>query len=68
MTEVSYSYARAHLAALCDQVVDDRDTVVIRRRGGKNVSLIASEELDSIRPTPKAAPRPAPKTAPRGKR
>ena len=31
-----------------DQVVADRDVVIIRRRGSEDVALIAADELESI--------------------
>jgi antitoxin YefM len=48
MTETSYSFARAHLAELCNQVAADREAVIIRRRNGEDVALIAADELSSI--------------------
>ena len=48
MTETSYSFARAHLAELCNQVAADREAVIIRRRDGEDVALIAADELSSI--------------------
>ncbi|HYI92800.1 MAG TPA: type II toxin-antitoxin system prevent-host-death family antitoxin [Bryobacteraceae bacterium] len=49
--EKSYSDVRAHLAEYMDRVVDDRDVVVVRRRNGKNVALIAEDELSSMMET-----------------
>ena len=43
--ETTYSNARAHLAALMDQVTDTRDPVLIRRRGAEPVALVAADEL-----------------------
>ena len=48
MTETSYSFARAHLAELCNQVAADREAVIIRRRNGEDVALISADELSSI--------------------
>jgi len=48
MTETSYSFARAHLAELCNQVAADREAVIIRRRNGEDVALIAADELSAI--------------------
>lgn len=47
-TQTTYSRARANLAKLCDQVTDNRDIVVISRRKGGDVALIAADELSSI--------------------
>ena len=43
--ETTYSNARAHLAALMDQVTDTREPVLIRRRGAEPVALVAADEL-----------------------
>lgn len=43
--EASYSYARANFAKLLDQVVDDAETLLVRRRNGKDVAIIAADEL-----------------------
>lgn len=48
MTETSYTFARAHLAALCNQVAADREAVIIHRRSGEDVALIAADELSAI--------------------
>lgn len=49
--ETSYTEARANLASLCDKVVDDCETVIIKRRGRPAVALIAADELASLRET-----------------
>ena len=49
--ETSYSDAREHLASLLDKAVDDRETIVIRRRNGARVALIAADELVSYQET-----------------
>ncbi len=46
--ETTYSQARANLASILDQVCDDRQVVVIKRRNNKNVALIAEDELSSL--------------------
>jgi antitoxin YefM len=50
-TETTYTQARARLASLCDRVTADRDVVIIKRRGAKDVALIAADELASIAET-----------------
>lgn len=45
---VSYTEARANLAALWDQVVSDREPVVIHRRGAEDVALVPAAELDGL--------------------
>ena len=47
-TETTYTAARANLAALCDSVVATHDAVIIRRRGAKDVALVAADELGSL--------------------
>ena len=51
MQTVSYSEARATLAALLDQVTDDQEAVIISRRGKPPVALVALDELESYRET-----------------
>lgn len=47
-TETTYTKARANLKALLDQVSDSREPVIIHRRGGEDVALIAVDELRSL--------------------
>ncbi|HEX8830132.1 MAG TPA: type II toxin-antitoxin system Phd/YefM family antitoxin [Longimicrobium sp.] len=49
--ETTYTQARASLAALCDAVTDDQETVIIHRRGAEDVALIAAAELRSLQET-----------------
>lgn len=49
--ETSYSEARQHLASLLDRAVDDRETIIITRRNGARVALIAADELESYEET-----------------
>jgi antitoxin YefM len=46
--EISYSEARANLASLMDQVTDDCEVVVIKRRGRSSVAMIDADELSSL--------------------
>jgi antitoxin YefM len=46
--ETSYSQARANLASILDEVVDRQQIFIIKRRNGKNVALIAEDELSSL--------------------
>jgi len=50
-TEKSYSYARANFAELLDQVVDEREAVIIKRRGHQDVAMIAADDLRSLEET-----------------
>jgi antitoxin YefM len=45
---VTYTDARARLAPLMDAVVNDREPVIITRRGAEDVALIAADELSSL--------------------
>ncbi|HZM89662.1 MAG TPA: type II toxin-antitoxin system prevent-host-death family antitoxin [Blastocatellia bacterium] len=47
-THTTYSNARANLAAILDRVVADREIVIINRRGGEDVALVAAKELSSL--------------------
>jgi antitoxin YefM len=51
MIERTYTQARAELASLMDRAVDDRETVIIERRGRESVALIAADELRSLQET-----------------
>ncbi|MEJ7623468.1 MAG: type II toxin-antitoxin system prevent-host-death family antitoxin [Pyrinomonadaceae bacterium] len=46
--EVSYSQARSNLASLMDQVTDDCEVVIIKRRGHASVAMIDADELSSL--------------------
>jgi antitoxin YefM len=46
--QTTFTEACANLAELCNQVVADRDVVIITRQDGESVALIAAEELDSL--------------------
>ena len=44
--ETTYSQARAQLKKLMDRAVDDREVIVVRRREGGDVAMIAADELE----------------------
>lgn len=46
--ETTYTQARANLAGLCKEVTDNREIVIISRRGQEPVALIAASELESL--------------------
>jgi antitoxin YefM len=48
MKETSYTDARDRLAQLLDEVEDDREVYLIRRRGHEDVALVAASELSSL--------------------
>ena len=46
--EITYTQARAGMAKLLDQVTEDREIVIIRRRGGEAAALISADELSGL--------------------
>lgn len=46
--ETTYSQAREQLKALMDRAVDDREVIVVKRRSGSAVAMIAADELESL--------------------
>ena len=46
--QTTYSSARANLAKLCDEVVDNQRVVIISRRGRHDVALISADELTGL--------------------
>lgn len=49
--ETTYSQAREQLKTLMDRAVDDREVILVRRRSGDDVALIAADELQSLMET-----------------
>lgn len=48
MLQTTYTDARANLASLLDEVTENQEIVVIRRRKGKSVAMIDAAELQSL--------------------
>lgn len=46
--QTTYTKARANFARLCNQVAEDREIVIINRRGNEDVALVAADELSSL--------------------
>lgn len=46
--ETTYTSLRQSLASVLDRVADDREVVIVRRRGAKDVALVPAEELSSL--------------------
>lgn len=46
--EITYTQARDTLAKLLDEVTQDREVVIIKRRGQGDAALIAADELSSL--------------------
>jgi antitoxin YefM len=49
--QTSYTDARARLAGLIERAVQDRETIIITRRGRPEVALIAVDELAGLQET-----------------
>ena len=46
--ETTYTSLRERLASFLDQVANDREVVIVRRRGAKDVALIPAAELEFV--------------------
>jgi antitoxin YefM len=46
--QTTYTQARTQLATLLDEVVNNREIVIIQRRGSEDVAMIAADELSSL--------------------
>lgn len=46
--QTTYTKARAQFATLMDEVTQNREVVIIQRRGSEDVALIAADELASL--------------------
>ncbi len=44
----TYTQARASLASLMDEVIANRDVVIIQRRGCEDVAMISADELSGV--------------------
>jgi antitoxin YefM len=49
--ETTYTNARANLAKLLDEVTENREIVIINRRGAEDVALISASELAGLTET-----------------
>lgn len=47
----TYSQAREQFKSLLDRAADDREVVIVRRRTGGDVAMIAADELSSLMET-----------------
>jgi antitoxin YefM len=48
MTETSYTTLRQTLASVLDRVANDREVIIISRKGEKKVAMIPADELSSL--------------------
>jgi antitoxin YefM len=46
--QTTYTKARANFAKLCNEVAENREIVIINRRGNEDVALISADELSSL--------------------
>jgi antitoxin YefM len=46
--ETTYTRLRENLANVLDQVVDQQETVIVRRRGSRHVALVPASELEGL--------------------
>jgi len=51
MTETTYTALRKNLASVLDRVVDDQETVIVRRKGSRDVALVPASELAGLTET-----------------
>jgi len=49
--EFTYTNAREKLASLLNRVTNDREVVIIQRRGSEDVAMIAADELAGLTET-----------------
>ncbi len=49
--ETTYTSLRENLASVLDEVVDQQETVIVRRRGARDVALIPAAELAGLMET-----------------
>jgi antitoxin YefM len=47
-TQTTYTTARENFAKLCEQVANNREIVIINRRGAEDVALVAADELSGL--------------------
>ena len=46
--ETTYTRLRENLASVLNQVVNEQETVVVRRRGARDVALVPADELAGL--------------------
>ncbi len=49
--ETTYTALRENLAATLDQVTDNQEVVIVRRRGAPDVALVPADELSALMET-----------------
>jgi len=51
MTETTYTNLRQSLASVLDRVVNDREVVIVRRKGDQKVAMVPADELAGLMET-----------------
>jgi antitoxin YefM len=46
--QTTYTKARANFAKLCNEVAENKEIVIINRRGNEDVALVSADELSSL--------------------
>jgi antitoxin YefM len=49
--ETTYTDLRGNLASYLDQVTDNREVLIVRRRGARDVAIVPSDELSGLMET-----------------
>jgi len=49
--ETTYTALRQNLASFLDKAVDDREVIIVRRRGERDVAILPADELASYEET-----------------
>jgi antitoxin YefM len=47
-TDTTYTHLRENLASILDEVIDQQEVVVVRRKGARDVALIPATELAGL--------------------
>lgn len=50
-TDTTYTHLRENLASILDEVIDQQEIVIVRRKGARDVALIPASELAAIMET-----------------
>lgn len=48
MVETTYTSLRENLASVMDRIVNDREVVIVRRKGDQKVAMISADELSGL--------------------
>lgn len=50
-SDTTYSHLRQNLASILDEVIDQQEIVIVRRKGGADVALLPASELAGLMET-----------------